>query len=142
MIVEHGIASLYPYTQEDFDAFREECSRLLRCFGLDASWAVVFAHRDLDGATARVDLDWEARHACFSLALYLKPDTFGAYPAQDVKARALHEVLHLVVHDLVQQAARRADADAVEVNSAEHELIRRFEKFLAVKAIDAPAQID
>ena len=78
-------------TIKDFNEYKKWVSFYLNKFGLN-DWTVYYAHKELRGSVAEVDIDTVARGATFSLN---KNNNSG-----DIKGDARHEVCHLLIADL------------------------------------------
>lgn len=106
-----------------FDQYVQYWQRVLSLHG----WRIERVNKVARGAMACVDFDEGARLATYKLG------DFGATPidAESLCKTALHEVLHVFLHDLIQGAAdSRASDDHLE--ALEHNVINVLERILYV----------
>jgi len=91
-------------------------------------WRVERGRRQAKDAMAQVVFDDSARLANYSTG------DFGHIDAneENISATALHECLHILLHDLVQAASDRGST-ADDIESAEHRVINVLEKIIHVR---------
>ena len=87
-------------------------------------WRIERGVRPAKNAMASVEFDDPARLATYKLG------DFGAdaITPESLEATAVHELLHVVLHDLLEIVQARANAEVIE--AAEHRVINLFEKIL------------
>lgn len=106
---------------EAFDEFIGHWQQLLNL----GDWRIERGARPAKGATASVEFNDGARLATYRLG------DFGAVPidAESLSKTALHEVLHVFLHDLIATAQDRA-ATSEQLESAEHRVVNVLERVL------------
>lgn len=112
------------YTRKEFLQYKQRVNEWLRRFGMDKCWNVDFKQRTIgDGIAGNTTYNTVSRNACFQLA---EVQTGDYCLHDDMNALALHEVLHLLVADLVWTTKEMKDDAHDLVISREHELINRL----------------
>lgn len=92
-----------------------------------SNWAVYFYHRSLEDAYASTA--WQMSGAVATMTFCTNWDNGRELNDAELERVALHEVLHLLMAELISQAeARYTMADSIEI--AEHSIIRRLESVL------------
>lgn len=106
---------------EEFDRYVKYWQEVLSLYG----WRIERVNKVARGAMACVDFDEGARLATYKLG------DFGATPidAESLSKTALHEVLHVFLHDLIQGAADSRSSDE-HLEALEHNVINVLEKVL------------
>lgn len=112
-------------SNDDFKYFckrvKEEQKALSLC-----DWKLYVKHEDLAGSYAWVHPDSEAKQATIGLSI----DWTGTKVTKDMLAYcARHEVLHLLLADLVACGKYRQSSDT-DFTTAQHAIIRRLESVL------------
>lgn len=116
------------FTEKDFDEFRLAVVKWMVALNL-TGWRFEVQHEQIgDGTRASVSYNHRAKLAVFRLTRSAEFD-FGAVDTPE--RLALHEVLHLLVADLVTEAAKTGDDMCDTVVSREHELIHRLMEILS-----------
>ena len=114
-------------TASDFRLFKLEAMKWRDRFGL-TDWRIFFHHEDDDGSDAAfawMQCDYGARSANIGLSR----DWVGNEVTDDgVRRVAFHEIMHLLLADLVILGQERWSVEGV-YSSAEHSVIRRLEEF-------------
>jgi hypothetical protein len=113
----------YTFSNEDFTAFSEAVQYWVCRFGL-SEWNVVVEHEQIgDNVQANASYEPKSKQALVRLTKSAEGD-YGFQP--DMKALALHEVLHLLFSDFCWVAAKAKDDYADVVQSHEHAIINRL----------------
>ena len=88
-------------------------------------WRIERGSKPAKGAMASVEFNHPARLATYRIG------DFGAekITTQTLKKTALHECLHILMHDLIQTATDRGSSDE-EIEAAEHRVINVLERML------------
>ena len=107
----------YKYTIAQFNAFKKHCEYYLALFGI-TEWDIDYKQHKMDDA-ARVTYNCSARLACFQLTT---KGTGDFCLQEDMQKLALHEVLHLLLADIVKSQ------ESLEENAIEHTVIQRLIK--------------
>lgn len=111
-------------TPDEAAAFREECLAWQAKLGL-TDWTLQFKTADADGGLdeAEVDFDCDTRHATITYFLNVKD---SLHP-KDV---ARHEILHLLLADMLHAAINGRDESDPILGREEHKVIERLLKVL------------
>lgn len=115
-------SGLVETTNEDFEAFIEECERWIDTFGLH-SWESIYEHKQKQGYFAMVSFSNQSKHATFTLSKYIPKLDYSTYA---VRRAAFHEVCELLFNELATVQGRYNIPDE-EVNSIIHGWIRSLE---------------
>lgn len=112
-------------TAKDFALFKAACEEWLDCFSL-REWCIHYIHGSCEGGKAWCDANHEGRIATMGLSVDWRhiPVTPEA-----LRKSALHECLHLVLHDLRYLVNSRVCTD-IMLETVEHAAIRRLEHFI------------
>jgi len=117
-------------TAEHFAAFKDECQRWIKYFGL-TEWEVVFAHEDVDDHTrADITTTQSARIAKIRLSKNWSNNPDGILCEQTVRKSAFHEVCELLLSEINLIASCRFGYDEIDLEAAKHAIIRRLENTL------------
>lgn len=109
-------------TKTQFEQFKKDCITWQESLGL-GSWRLVFQHAALaDSISAKTLWDTQAKKATIVLNTSIKSKD---YLPCDLKATACHEVLHVLLADLVSYTRRTGDE---VVDEAEHVIINHLLK--------------
>lgn len=110
-----------PEQAEEFDQYIRHWQTVLSLQG----WRIERVNKVARGAMACVDFEEGARLATYKLG------DFGATPidADSLSKTALHEVLHVFLHDLIQGAADNRSGEE-HLEALEHNVINVLEKVL------------
>ena len=116
----------------EYCQFKRACRRYLKLLGL-GEWRVTIQQKGLNetDAQARVYINWVGQIATIAW----NTDCQAGMCAQDHEATALHEVLHIAMHALIETAASQKSSDGPEVQAAEHALINRLVMAITKEAI-------
>lgn len=110
-------------TAAHFKVFCDESDRWIRELGL-FDWSVAYRHENLKDKYSAIQYQFSARKARISLSTtFDEPVT-----VEKLKDSALHEVLHLVLADLVAYA--EAAASKLRIEEAEHAALYRILRVL------------
>jgi len=115
------MATLTPDQQKEFDSQMRRWQGVLNL----RDWRVERGKKPAKDAMAQVSFDESAR-----LANYATGD-FGHIEVtqESISMTALHECLHILLHDLVQVATDRGSASD-DIEAAEHRVINVLEKVI------------
>lgn len=115
------MATLTPDQQKTFDNQMRYWQGLLNLH----DWRVERGKKPAKDAMAQVTFDESARLANYSTG------DFGHIEANNetISATALHECLHILLHDLVQVASDRGSTSD-DIEAAEHRVINVLEKVI------------
>lgn len=106
------------------DRFKIACRKWQARFGL-TDWAIVYKTAEKDAEHfGYVHYNWDSRRAIITLV----KDADG-----DVEAIALHEMLHVLLADLLATVAQRASDTHPDVGREEHRVIERLMAVLGGK---------
>ena len=95
---------IYQTTIEDYENFKACCMKYKDLFGI-VQYDLYFKHENLDGEISNVNCDIEAKNATIFFSTEI---TDICREKQDwIEATALHEVLHIVLGELVYLGRRR-----------------------------------
>lgn len=99
--------------------FEREVSRLQVALGL-LDWAIAFKVSDGDGSrVASVTMDLDGRTAVF--------ECFRAGHTSEAPERvAFHEIMHVLLYEALELAAKRGDDNHADVQREEHKAIERL----------------
>lgn len=98
--------------------FEREVRRLQKKLGL-TDWCFIYKRKKGDGGTsAEVNMSRECREAVFTAYLHDQTDS--------PERIALHEVLHVLYYETLQEAAHRGSYTHREVANQEHRAIERL----------------
>lgn len=112
-----------PYTKEQFDEYVSAVKHWLNQLNI-TGWTIDFKQRHIGESIAgNTTYNTVSRNACFQLAEF---QTGDYCLHDDMNALALHEVLHLLVADLVWTVKELKDDMHDLVIAKEHELINRL----------------
>ena len=112
----------YTYTDADFEEFRTNINYWLTRFKV-TGWSIEIEHEQIgEGTVAQCSYSVQSKNACFRLTKSAE----GDYGFKRGKTLALHEVLHLILADLVYSAASTQDIHSPIVIGREHEVINHF----------------
>lgn len=104
--------------------YRSACLRWKEKLGLH-DWNFLFTdEQPAEGIYASVSFDWQARHAIFSAWTRNKRNTFTP------EEGARHEVLHVLLYDLMKIIEVRADSMHADALREEHRVIQRLQEVL------------
>lgn len=113
----------HTFTDADFDEFRGAVYRYMGEFGMN-DWVVTVQHDQIgEGVMAQVQYRALAKSACFRLTKHTEFD-YGF--DTDPKHLALHEVLHLLLADFCETAAKLADPCHDLLIAREHEVLHKL----------------
>ena len=107
----------YKYTIKQFNSYKKYCKHYLALFGI-TEWDVDYKHHKID-AQSRVSYNNSGRLACFQLTT---KGTIDFCYHDDMQKLAFHEVLHLLLADIVKSQ------ESLEENAIEHTVIQRLIK--------------
>lgn len=112
-----------PVSADDALVFDEFVSQWKQRLNL-ADWRIERGSRPAKAAMASVEFNDPARLATYRLG------DFGAeaITPESLERTALHELLHVFLHDLIELACRQHDPD--ELEAAEHRVINVLESLL------------
>jgi hypothetical protein len=113
-------------TDDEAEQFRKHLRTWQTRLGL-GTWRIVFSPKPAKNAMARVaEFDWPQRQARIELGRDWKSSPVNAGTLEQT---AVHELLHVVLYELVE-AARNPHASADELVSIEHAVVNALEKAL------------
>jgi len=116
-------------TKKDFVKFQKECTIWLDRFWL-REWQVFYSWQDLDdGTAARTEYAHHSKNVEFSLNRRQDPKGGHRQFEQSIEDLAKHEVIHLLLADLIGLAESRY-CTKEEIESAEHALVQKLMKLL------------
>lgn len=111
--------------QNHYKLFQKTCDFWIKELGL-TDWKIYYFHQDEKDSYAWITPDSEAKQASIGLSV----DWSDSKITKDMlKYCAKHEVLHLLLADLVQTGKYRQSSDT-DFTTAQHAVIRRLEKVL------------
>jgi len=113
-------------TKKDFYLFKRCCVEWVCKLGIK-EWSIHYSQEDLPNEYAITRWDLSGGVATIVLGVYwddLRPKT-----NETINRLALHEVLHLLVAPLTNQAFERFTTEET-MNAVEHQLIRRLENIV------------
>lgn len=115
----------YKYTDKQYKEYVKHCKKWLTVFGI-TEWEIDYKHHQIDTA-ARTTYNNIAKLACFQLTI----DGEGDFALQtDLNRLACHEVIHLLLADLVFAIHETKDYCSDLAISREHEVVMRLLKVL------------
>ena len=111
------------FTAEDFETFKQAVEAWMTKLNI-TGWRCEVRHEQVgDNMSATVSYNQRAKIALFRLSETVEFD-FGS--VNEPERLALHEVLHLLIADVVTEAAKLGDDMCDAVVSREHEVIHRL----------------
>ena len=112
------------YTKKEFLEYKQSVRNWMKKFGMASSWNIDFKQRTIgDGISGNTTYNTVSRNACFQLA---EVQT-GDYCLHDnMDELGLHEVLHLLLADLVWTTKEMKDDAHDLVIAKEHEVLLRL----------------
>ena len=117
----------HEFKKEDFQLFREEVNKWVTRLGI-TGWDIEIRHEQIgNGTNAQCVYNTQKRHALFRLTVNTEGD-FGM--TTNPSELALHEVLHLLLADLVGTVATLGDDSHTLAIGKEHEVINRLSVWL------------
>ena len=116
-----------PVTDADADKFQAYMEFWQERLGL-LDWRIVRSPKRCANMAEVYKRDAEARLACYRVGSH-----FGAEQVNDytLESTAVHEMLHILLTELIDLA--RSGADAKQVMAAEHRVVHTFERLLVPK---------
>ena len=116
-----------PVTPEDADKFEALVAKWQQLLGLQ-DWRIVRSPKRSTSMAEVHKRDVEARLACYRIGV-----SFGAEEVSDytLESCAVHELLHVLLAELLEVA--KSGADARQVMSAEHRVVHTLERLLVPK---------
>jgi len=122
------MSSARKYTAEDFLEYENQVRHWMHRLGLERSWYIECEQRQLSEAShARVSYNTANRNATFGLSLNVEA---GIGADATVEELALHEVLHVLLADLVATLVETKSDESPSAIAREHELLCRLERVL------------
>lgn len=113
----------HTFTDEDFAKFKAKVEQLINTLGLH-DWHVTISHEQIgDRVAAQTQCNHVARHASIRLTKQNEGD-FGI--EWNPERLAVHEVLHLLLWDYCETAAKLADVTHPLVVAQEHAVLHRL----------------
>lgn len=114
---------IHTFTPEDFEKFKVKVQSLLDTFGMH-EWNVTIAQEQIgDRVNAQATYNNNTKNASIRLTINAEGD-FGM--VWDVEKLAVHEVLHLLLADWCETAARLQSATHDLVVGQEHAVLNRL----------------
>ncbi|MFZ9247059.1 MAG: hypothetical protein ACO23K_02180 [Ilumatobacteraceae bacterium] len=111
------------FSDQDFKRFKKYVLKYVEVFGL-VEWNLTVSHGQIGGnIVAQTQYNSVSKNASIRLTEQAEAD-YGV--EDDVRRLALHEVLHLLVADFCETAAKLGDTHHELVVGAEHQLIARL----------------
>ena len=111
------------------DELRSWVEYWIRYLGL-SDWAISVTEESLpardETVVSRAFMNWTQRAAKITLNSAYRQSSENTGPMDSVERVALHEVLHILLCDLVNTCADQRDAYCNVADSAEHAVIRRL----------------
>lgn len=113
----------HTFTPQDFELFKAKVQSLLDAFGM-YEWHVTVAHEQIgDRVCAQTTYNNTSKNASIRLTINAEGD-FGLL--WDVEKLATHEVLHLLLADWCETAAKMQSATHDLVVGQEHAVLNRL----------------
>lgn len=111
------------FTPEDFTRFKAKVEALIEQFGL-RDWHLTLLHEQIgDRTIAQTQYNLIAKSACIRLTI----NSEGDYGHEgDVERLALHEVLHLLLSEYCETAAKLGSSSHDLVIAQEHGVLHRL----------------
>lgn len=113
-------------TKKDYALFKGYCDVWLKKLGLNR-WAVYYYHEEIEEAYAQTV--WNINGMCASIRLSTHWDEGRELNNKTLEQLALHEVLHVLLAELINHAEDRYTKDG-DIQAAEHAIIRQLENTL------------
>lgn len=107
-----------------FAAYRKACLKWQQLLGLQ-DWRLMFELDRTSAADLNARVLYNVRTRAAKLVYCAKSNT-----EQSIERLALHEMLHLLVADMLELAGERGDGSHPEVVKEEHRLVERLLKVL------------
>ena len=114
-------------TKLDYEKFKKYCGYWLRELGLD-HWHVYYQHKKVEGAYAQTSYQVSSGVATITFATSW--DEFRDVNDKELRANALHEVMHLVTAPLLVEAVARYSTQ-LDIDTAEHAIVVRLANYIA-----------
>jgi len=94
------------------------------------NWAVYYAHGKTEGSYA--ETGWKTSAAVAAITLSTDWDDFNEPTLPELRRLALHEMLHVLMAQLISEAQDRY-ATQLAIETAEHSIIRQLEEVILTR---------
>lgn len=113
-------------TKLQFELFKNDCLAWQKKLGL-TNWVIYFYHKKIEDSYANTA--WHMSSAAATINLSTVWDEGRLYSEKELDRLALHEVLHVLLAQLIAEAEDRF-SNQTALNIAEHNIIRTLENVL------------
>lgn len=113
-------------TLKDFDTYQKLCLEWQKRLGL-TNWALYFQRDDDRSSYGRTR--WDIDGAVATITLSKEWDDFRSINDSELNRLALHEMLHVLLAEIVHVAESRYTNDG-ELSVVEHHVLRRIENVI------------
>lgn len=122
------------YNTEDFLKYENWVRHWMNRLGLESSWYIECVQKQLGEAmSAMVSYNTSNRNATFTLSINVA-EGIGTDPT--IQELALHEVLHVLLADLVNTLVETKSEESLSAIAREHELLCRLERVLLAEVAE------